>query len=106
MRRLTFSLLLVVVALLVATTAQAQTKLTNPWYSTDNLSISTGANYQWWKAADGAPQLNVKKEWTVGVYNAWTLTEHIDAIGTIEYGTDTKLWQFKLGGRWVLKAPR
>lgn len=112
MKRTLLILLTLVVSILVATTAQAQNTLkttaadTNPWYSIDNLSISTGVNYQWWKGAEDTPRLNVPKEWSVGVYNAWTLTQHVDAIGTIEYGTDTKIWGFKLGARWVLKEPK
>lgn len=112
MRKFLLTLLMLVVSIIVlAATAQAQSLKTlasdtNPWYSIDNLSISTGVNYQWWKTADGTPRLNVPKEWSVGVYNAWTLTQHVDAIGTIEYGTDTKIWGFKLGARWVLKEPK
>lgn len=113
MRKFLLTLLMLVVSIVVlAVTAQAQNTLkataegTNPWYSIDNLSISTGVNYQWWKGAQDAPRLNVPKEWSVGVYNAWTLTQHVDAIGTLEYGTDTKLWGIKVGARWVLKEPK
>lgn len=90
--------------ILLCTPTHAGELLDRPWTSPDNLTVSAGANYQWWRAADNAPQLNVPKEWTVGLYNAWQLTKHVDAIGTVEYGTDSKLWQFKIGARYVLKG--
>lgn len=76
-----------------------------PWYSPDNLSIAGGLSYGWWAGGD-AITLSPRKEWVVGLYNAWQLTEHVDAILNVEYGVDTKIRGFKLGARGILKAPK
>lgn len=107
MKRISMLLsLAAVLLLLVAWPAHAQTTETNPWYSTDNLSIAAGAGYQWWGRNAGAEQINPHKEWLIGLYNAWTLTEHLDATFTVEYGVDSKQFPLKLGIRYILKAPK
>lgn len=78
---------------------------TNPWYSVDNLSIAVGASYGWWAGGD-AVVISPRKEFVFGIYNAWMLTEHFDAIGNVEYGVDSKIRGFKLGLRFIAKAPK
>lgn len=76
-----------------------------PWYSTDNLSTAAGLSYRWLNGGD-ARFLTPRKEFVFGLYNAWQLTEHVDAIVNVELGADTKANGFTAGLRWVVKAPK
>ena len=74
-----------------------------PWYSVDNLSIAAGASYKWIRPE--ADVLDPAAEFVFGLYNAWQLTEHIDAIGTVEHGPESGRTSFSLGLRVILKQP-
>lgn len=89
---------------LILTTASGD-PLTNPWYSLDNLTIAAGASYGWWAGGD-AVLISPRKEFVFGLYNAFTLTQHVDAILNVEYGVDSKIRGFKLGARYILKSPK
>lgn len=78
---------------------------TKPWYSTDNLSVAAGLSYRWLNGGD-ARFLTPRKEFVFGLYNAWQLTEHVDAILNTEFGADTKATGFTIGLRGVLKLPK
>jgi hypothetical protein len=94
------------VLLLFALPVKAQTADTNPWYSPNNLTIAAGAGYQWWGTTQNAETIDPHKEWVVGLYNAWTLSTHLDATLTVEYGLDSKQVPVKVGLRYILKAPK
>jgi hypothetical protein len=75
-----------------------------PWYSLDNLSIAAGVGWRW------QPEINTvngpKDEAIVGLYNAWQLTMHVDAIGNVKYGVDSGKSEFEVGVRVILKMPK
>lgn len=73
-----------------------------PWYSIDNLSIAAGVGYRW------QPEINTgpKDEAIVGLYNAWQLTMHVDAIGNVKYGIDSGKPEYEVGLRVILKMPK
>jgi hypothetical protein len=76
-----------------------------PFYSLDNLSIEFGASFRWF--GPGAMRdLAPNGQPVVGIYNAWQLTEHVDAIGNVEYLTKTQDLGFTLGLRVVAKMPK
>lgn len=106
MRNTRIMLFAILAAALLLFALPAQSQTTNPWYSTDNLSIAAGANYQWWGTTQGAEQISPQKEWLLGLYSSWTMTEHVDAVFNVEYGVDSKQVPLKLGVRYVLKAPK
>lgn len=73
-----------------------------PWYSLDNLSIAAGVGYRWQPQLDASP----KEEAIVGLYNAWQLTMHVDAIGNVKYGIDSGKPEYEVGLRVILKMPK
>lgn len=72
------------------------------WYSIDNLSIAAGIGWRWQPELNSGP----KDEAIVGLYNAWQLTEHVDAIGNVKYGVDSGKPEYEVGLRVILKMPK
>lgn len=95
--------LLLSVMVAVATFASPVIALEAPIFSLTRLSVGAGSSYDWYSdysETDESPPFS--KEFVIGIYGAYAMTQHTTLVGSSVYGLDNKQIRTSLGIRTVL----
>lgn len=73
-----------------------------PLFSLANVQLAFGGSYEWTASAGDEAVPTVAREWTGGIYGAYTLSKDLALTGAITYGAETKFVRTVAGLRWTI----